>query len=103
MAQKAASAALDDQEFVEKSRETYKAGAELISNFCKGAGLEFEPTAANFILIKTGKGMEYFKLLQENGVIVRPMDGYKLPDWIRVSLGTEEENGKFIRVMGDNI
>jgi histidinol-phosphate aminotransferase len=101
MAQIAAVAALDDQAFVKKVRKLFKDGSDLISDFCRGAGLEFEPPAANFILIKVGDGERFFVELQKLGVIVRPMGGYNLPDWIRVSIGTEEENGKFIRAMGE--
>ena len=57
-----------------------------------GTGLEFVPSYANFILIKTGNGFEVFKELQARKVIVRPMDGYGLPEWIRITLGTPEQN-----------
>lgn len=99
MAQIAAAAALDDKAFVKKSVRTYKKGAELICDFCKAMGLAFEPPTANFILIKVGNGAKIFQELEKRGVIVRPMAPYMLPEWIRVSFGTEAENGKFIREM----
>jgi histidinol-phosphate aminotransferase len=101
MAQIAATAALDDVAFVRKTRKLIREGSELLSDFCRGAGLEFEPPTANFILIKVGDGERFFVELQKLGVIVRPMGGYNLPEWIRVSIGTEEENGRFIRAMGE--
>ncbi len=101
MAQIAATAALDDKAFLRKVRRTFKAGAELICDFCKGVDLEYEPPSANFILIKVGDGQKFFEDLQQLGVIVRPMGGYGLPKWIRVSIGTENENGRFIRAMGE--
>lgn len=96
MAQIAACAALDDQDFVKRCRRIYKLGAERIMERCEKLGLEFEPPAANFILIKVGNGAEVFCELQKLGVIVRPMAGYQLPEWIRVSIGTEEENRRFL-------
>ena len=63
---------------------------------CSEMGLVFEPPVANFILIKVGNGIEVFNELQKKGVIVRPMAPYNLPEWIRVSIGTETENMKFL-------
>mgnify|MGYP003353594468 CR=1 FL=1 len=44
--------------------------------------------AANFVLVRTGQGRKVFSAMQQHGVITRPMDGYQLPDWIRISVGT---------------
>jgi len=99
MAQIAAAAALDDQGFVRRSRRIYKKGADLIMKTCSEMGLVFEPPVANFILIKVGNGIEVFNELQKKGVIVRPMCPYNLPEWIRVSIGTELENMKFLGVL----
>ena len=99
MAQIAAAAALDDKAFVKKSLRNYKKGAELVCDFCKAMGLTFEPPTANFMLIKVGNGAKAFQELEKRGVIVRPMAPYMLPEWIRVTFGTEAENGKFIREM----
>ncbi|OVE75690.1 hypothetical protein BVX97_03765, partial [bacterium E08(2017)] len=60
---------------------------------------EYIPAVANFILLKTGNGVEVFKKLQEKGVIVRPMAGYKLPDYIRITVGEEDQNRKFINAL----
>jgi histidinol-phosphate aminotransferase len=54
------------------------------------------PSQANFILVKVGKGQEVFKQLLSQGVIVRPMGGYQFPEHVRVTVGTMEENRKFI-------
>ena len=51
-------------------------------------GLEFVPSAANFVLVKVGQGQRVFEQLQRQGVITRPMGGYQLPEWIRISIGT---------------
>jgi histidinol-phosphate aminotransferase len=55
-------------------------------------GLEFVPSAANFVLVKVGNGQSVFDQLQRQGIIVRPMAGYQLPEWIRISVGTPTEN-----------
>lgn len=99
MAQIAAAAALDDQGFVRRSRRLYKKGAQQITDACLEMGLEFEPPVANFMLIKVGNGFEVFNELQKKGVIVRPMAPYKLPEWIRISIGTEPENARFISAL----
>jgi histidinol-phosphate aminotransferase len=57
-------------------------------------GLEIIPSSANFILVRVGDGQRVFNQLQEQGVIVRPMGGYGLPEWIRVSIGTPQENSR---------
>jgi len=99
MAQIAAAAALDDQGFVRRSRRIYKQGARQIMEACSEMGLVFEPPVANFMLIKAGNGFEVFNELQKKGVIVRPMGPYKLPEWIRVSIGTEAENLRFLSAL----
>ena len=55
-------------------------------------GLEFVPSAANFILVRVGEGQRVFNEMQQEGVIARPMAGYQLPEWIRISIGTPKEN-----------
>src|SRR5580658_1110108 len=83
LAQAAGLAALDDDEHVRKTRENNAAGRRQLENGFIKLGLEFVPSAANFILVKVGRGQSVFDQLQRLGVIVRPMDGYQLPEWIR--------------------
>jgi histidinol-phosphate aminotransferase len=59
-------------------------------------GLEQVPSQANFILVRVGNGQEIFNRLLMRGVIVRPMAGYDLPQYVRVTVGTMEENSRFI-------
>ena len=59
-------------------------------------GLEFVPSFANFVLVKVGNGTDIFKKLMQTGIIVRDMTSYALPEWIRVSVGTMEQNQRFI-------
>ena len=59
-------------------------------------GLEFVPSFANFVLVKVGDGRAVFDALMKRGVIVRDMNSYGLPEWIRVSIGTREQNARFL-------
>jgi histidinol-phosphate aminotransferase len=59
-------------------------------------GLQFVPSFANFILVNVGDGREVFQALMKRGVIVRDMNSYGLPEWIRVSIGTREQNARFL-------
>ena len=54
------------------------------------------PSVANFVLVEVGDGDAVFKALLKRGVIVRAMRSYKLPEWIRVSVGTMEQNRRFM-------
>ena len=72
-------------------------------NFFSGAfrelKLEFVPSFANFILVRVGDGQKVFEAMQRQGVIVRPMGGYQLPEWIRISIGTPQENERCLNVL----
>lgn len=99
MAQIAAAAALDDDGFVKRGKRTYRKGIKLLKAFCEERSLRFEPPVANFMLINVGDGQAVFEALWRKGIIVRPMAGYGLPEWIRVSIGTEKDNQSFIDAM----
>jgi histidinol-phosphate aminotransferase len=92
LAQAAALAALDDDEHVRKTRENNFAGLEFFRRAFRDLKLEFVPSFANFILVRVGEGQKVFDAMQKQGVIVRPMGGYQLPEWIRISVGTPQEN-----------
>jgi len=103
MAQAAALAALDDDDHISKTREMVFQGLELFVEKLPtiGNGLEFVPSFANFILVKTGNGREVFTELKKRKVIVRPMTGYGLPDWIRITIGTLEQNEAVLAALKD--
>jgi histidinol-phosphate aminotransferase len=92
MAQAAAMAALDDVTHIVETREMVFKGLEFFERELPKLGIETVPSGANFILVKTGNGREVFQKLQQLKVIVRPMDAYGLPDYIRITLGTPEQN-----------
>ncbi len=97
VAQEAALAALDDEEYVEKVKTLTHNSLKWFYSEVEKMGLEYVPSVTNFFLIKVGEGKKVFEELLKKGVIVRSMDGYKLPEYIRVNIGTEEENEFFIR------
>ena len=92
IAQAGALAALDDEEHMHKTRENNAAGLDFFAKAFRDLKLEFVPSAANFILVRVGEGQKVFEAMQKLGVIVRPMAGYQLPEWIRISVGTPQEN-----------
>jgi histidinol-phosphate aminotransferase len=59
-------------------------------------GIECVPSQANFFLIKVGRGRDVYDGLLRRGVIVRPMESYGLPEYIRVTVGLPEENKRFL-------
>jgi histidinol-phosphate aminotransferase len=96
IAQAGALAALDDTDHVRRTRDNNAAGLKLYVEAFQKLGLEFVPSAGNFILVRVGEGQRVFEAMQKLGVIVRPMAGYQLPEWIRISVGTPEENARCI-------
>jgi histidinol-phosphate aminotransferase len=92
LAQTAALAALDDDEHVRKTRENNFAGLDFFMRALRQLKLEYVPSHANFILVHVGDGQKVFNAMQKLGVITRPMGGYQLPEWIRISIGTRAEN-----------
>jgi histidinol-phosphate aminotransferase len=99
LAQAAALAALDDEEHVRRSRQTNAAGKRLLQRAFDEMGLEYVPTEANFLLVRVGDGPGVCEALLQQGVIVRPMGVYGFPEHIRVTIGTEAENRRFLEAL----
>ncbi len=98
-AQWAALAALDDTEHVRRSLETNRQGMEYLRKEITALGLEQVPSSANFILVRVGNGNDVFQRLLVQGVIVRPVGVYEFPEHVRVTVGTMEENHRFIEAL----
>jgi histidinol-phosphate aminotransferase len=96
IAQAGALAGLRDEEHMLRTRELTHQGRDYLQKEFAAMGLEFVPSFANFVLVNVGDGDAVFKALLKRGVIVRAMRSYKLPEWIRVSVGTMEQNRRFI-------
>ena len=100
LAQEAAQAALSDTAFVKKSKKIAREGKEYLYQSLEKMGIEYIPSATNFILLNLRQdGLEVFKKLLQQGVIIRDMRQYGLKDFIRVTIGTEKENNKFIAAL----
>ncbi len=101
--QAAASAALDDVEFVADCARRNRLGLAQLEAGFRRLGLEFVPSSANFILVKVGDGARCFQQLQLRGVIVRPLQVYRLPEWVRITVGTPAQNEKLLEALGEAI
>ena len=98
-AQAAVIAALADDDFIERSREIKRQGmAQLVSGL-KFLGVEHIPSSGNFLTIDVGNGKRIYDALLKEGVIVRPIGGYGMPRHIRVSIGLQNENEKFLEAL----
>lgn len=99
LAQAAALGALEDHGFVAESYAMNRAGMELLVAGLKRLGLGHLPSQANFVTFKVGNGVAVNARLLAQGVIVRPIASYGMPEWLRVTVGTEPENARFLAAL----
>ena len=93
----AAEVALADQEHVKKSVQLNKDGLTMLTQACEQMGLGYIPSVGNFISIDFGRdAMPIYEALLQQGVIVRPIGGYQMPNHLRVTVGLPEENARFV-------
>jgi len=92
-------AALEDVEHVQRTLAVNREGMRVLTEAFRRLELPFVPSAANFILVRVGQGLAVYEALLRQGVIVRPMDGYGLPEYLRVTIGLPEENARFIEAL----
>lgn len=95
----AAEAALGDDEFLQHSYEINRAGmAQLLEGF-RALSIESIPSAGNFVAFRVGDGTGVNRRLLQQGVIVRPIANYGMPEWLRVTVGLTEENSRFLEAL----
>lgn len=99
IAQAAATAALHDHEFVEQSTLLNKQGMKALTEGFRRLGLSWIPSHGNFVCVKVGEGAAVFQRLLRQGVIVRPVAAYVMPEYLRISIGTESENARFLAAL----
>ncbi len=99
MAQAACIAALKDEAHIATSIAMVKSGLQQYYTAFDEMGIEYIPSHTNFLMAKVGKGKEVFQRALAQGVILRDMDSYKLPEYIRITVGTERENTRCIEVL----
>jgi len=99
----AAAAALDDMEFVARSYAENLQGLRQLEAGASRLGLDYIPSSGNFLTVKVGRAAEIFKRLLRRSVIVRPVAGYELPEHLRVTVGTPEENDAFLAALAASL
>ena len=102
VAQQAAMAALDDQDFVRRAAELNRTGLQQLSAGLAELGLRPLPSAGNFVLVDVGEpaGPCYAALLRA-GVIVRPVANYGLPDYLRITVGLPDQNERVLQALAE--
>jgi len=103
LAQAAAIAALNDKEFLKQSAVNNTAGYQQFTEAFDKLGLQYVPSYGNFVLVKVGDdagaGARVNLALLKQGVIVRPVGNYGLPEWLRISIGLPQENAVLIAAL----
>jgi histidinol-phosphate aminotransferase len=100
LAMVAASAALDDGDFIARARDVNAQGMAEIERGFERLGLEYIPSRANFITVRVGDAARVYAALLREGVIVRPIAGYGMPEHLRVTIGLPEHNQRFLAALG---
>jgi histidinol-phosphate aminotransferase len=99
LAQAAAIAALADDAFLERSFVVNRDGLQQLQSGFASLELRFIPSFGNFVLVHVGKAGEVYESLLRQGVIVRPVGGYGLPEWLRISVGLRQENERLLAAL----
>ncbi len=97
----AAAAALGDTDFLARSYALNAAGRRQLTDGFGQLGLEYLPSYGNFVAVKVGDGMTVFHRLLRKGVIVRPVNNYGMPEYLRVSVGLANENQRFLEALAE--
>jgi histidinol-phosphate aminotransferase len=99
MALTAAAAALDDTAFVRESFELNRRGMKQLTGGFERLGIEYIPSHGNFVSFKAGDAAGVNRKLLKAGVIVRPIASYGMPQHLRVTVGLERENARFLAAL----
>ncbi|NLY79922.1 MAG: histidinol-phosphate transaminase [Lysinibacillus sp.] len=100
LSHKVAIVALQDQQFIKETVERTEKGKEQYVEFCKKHGLNYYPSQTNFILFEVKADSDViFQEMMKRGFIVRSGNALNAPGYIRVSIGTEEQNSKFLSLL----
>jgi histidinol-phosphate aminotransferase len=99
LAQTAALAALGDEEHLRATKRLTNEGRAYFEEQLSQMNVQFIPSVANFVLVRVGDGHAVFKALLKQKIIVRALKGYSLQEWVRISVGTMEQNRKCIAAL----
>ena len=103
LAMTAALAALDDDDFVRRSRAANDEGMASLTAAFDRLGLPYVPSKGNFVMVEVGDAAAINRALLERGVIVRPVGNYGLPHWLRITVGLPAENERFLASLGETL
>ena len=92
-------AALADEEHQRETKELTDRGRAFFEKEFAAMKLRFVPSVANFVLVNVGDGLAVFRALLQRKVIVRAMKGYNLPEWVRITIGTMDQNRKCVEAL----
>lgn len=96
----AATASLDDDEFVLASRLNNRKGLVQLAEYFDSKAIDYIPSVANFLTVNFGsRSQDIYQRLLQGGVIVRPVANYNMADFLRISIGTEKQNLKLIETL----
>lgn len=100
LAQAAAAAALDDGEFVDAAIQNNNEGRDFLCGELDRLALRYFPTQANFVCFDSGvEAAALFRRIMELGVTIRPLASFGMPTWVRVTIGTPEQNRLFVECL----
>jgi histidinol-phosphate aminotransferase len=100
LAEVAAEAALDDREYTERLRRLNSDGIDYLTRELRALGFEVWPSDANFVLAKHRRGgVDTYEALLREGVIVRPLGGFGMPEHVRITIGLPEENARLVKAL----
>jgi histidinol-phosphate aminotransferase len=100
LAQFAALAAIDDEAHVNKSARLNARGLQQYASAFKQMGLSFIPSIANFVAVNVNKdAMPVYDALLKEGVIVRPVASYNMPNFLRITVGNEQQNDRVLAAL----
>ncbi|GMR00759.1 MAG: histidinol-phosphate transaminase [Gammaproteobacteria bacterium] len=100
LAQAAAIASLDDDEHIVKSVKMNNAGKIFLQDAFNEMSLDHLPTMGNFISVNVKQdGLALYEKLLQQGVIVRPVANYDMPEYLRITIGTQQQNERFIETL----
>ena len=94
-------AALDDEAHLRETKRVIEKGRAYLQEQFAEMQIPFVPAVANFLMVNVGDGCAVFQKLLQRKIIVRPLKGYGLPEWVRISVGTMQENRQLIAALRD--
>ena len=100
LAMVAACAALEDAEFIATCRDVNTRGLAQLEKGFRELGLEYIPSRGNFITVRVGDAARVYEALLHDGIIVRPIAGYGMPEHLRVTVDLPENNERFLASLG---